>query len=72
MSTWKQATERAGQRVPERSRCAPSFAPCDQAKRCAMTADTRRGTVIDGSVLKRDGGCPLFVDARHPVAGSVQ
>lgn len=65
MSTWAQATQRACQRIPERTRCEPTFAACAQADRCAMTDRSRLGTVVDGSVLKAAGGCPMFVDRRH-------
>lgn len=67
MSTWAQATQRAIQRIPERTRCVPEFTGCPQLSRCACASSGRRGTVVDASVsIKTLGFCPMFVDVRGP------
>lgn len=63
MSTWKQATARALQRAPERSRCEPTY--CRQSNACDRTSCDRRGPVIDASVTLRVlRTCPMFIDSR--------
>jgi hypothetical protein len=75
MSTWAQASHRAAQRVPERSRCEPSAACCLRSD-CDMADPDRRGVVIDASVcINALGYCPMFVRRRIPrgaVAGAVR